>query len=206
MTLRDAKGFTLVELMTAMMIFSIVSVAFYSVMFSAVRGSNDAQSIADVSQEARVGFNRMIRETREASAISNASPTSYTISVDYENDALGAQGLTFSKSGDKILLNGELLMEGVDCLRAASGGGCAQDVFRYTSNRLEYDWNRDGVTTWQELDESAAPSRGVVGVGNNDGLLNVELPFVTDVTFAVSVTTGDASGRLIGHAQLRNRR
>ena len=206
MTRRDDTGFTMVELLTTMLIFSIVSVSFYSVMFGAVRGGGDSQSIADVSQEARIGFNRMVRDIREAREISSATPTSVTIGVDYENDSLGTQTLTFSKSGDRILLNGEVLMEGVDCLRTTSGSACSQDVFRYTSNRLDFDWNRDGTTTWQELDEAGSATRGVVGVGNNDGQLNMELAYITDVTMSMTVNVGDASGRLIAQAQLRNRR
>lgn len=203
---RDESGFTLVEMLTAIAIFAAVSVSFYQVMFSVVRGSDDAQSVANVSEEARMGFNRMVRDTREGQEITAASPTSFTVRVDYENDTLGPQMLTFSKSGSALLLNGEVLMRGVDCLRQTDGGPCSQDVFTYSSNQLEYDWNRDGVTTWQELDDSADPSRGVVGVGNNDDILNQELSLVSNVTIAMTVDSGRASGRLIAEAQLRNRR
>ena len=196
----------MVEMLTAMAIFSVVSVSFYQVMFAVVGGSDDAQSVARVSEEARMGFNRMVRDTREGQELTAAEPESFTVQVDYENDNLGPQLLTFEKDGDRVLLNGEVLMEGVDCLRPENGGACQQDVFRYTSNRLEYDWNKDGITTWEELDKSASPEYGVVGVGNNDGVLNDELAFVTDVTFAMNLSTGDASGRLYAQAQLRNRR
>ncbi len=199
-------GFTLVELLMAMMIFSIVSVGFYSVMFSVVKGSDDARSVANVSEEARMGFNRMVRDTREGSQITAASPNSYTVRVDFENDNLGPQSITFSKSGQRVLLNGEELIQGVDCLRATPTSPCSQDVFVFASNRLEYDWNRNGVTSWQELDASASSTYGVVGVGNNDGVLNMELAFITDVTFAFDVSSGDASSRLIAQAQLRNGR
>ena len=206
MSLRNERGFTMVEVLTAMAIFAVVSVSFYQVMFSVVRGSDDAQSVARVSEEARMGFNRMVRDTREGQELTAANPESFTVKVDYENDNLGPQFLTFEKDGDRILLNDEVLMEGVDCLRPENGGACQQDIFRYTSNRLEYDWNKDGITTWEELDESADASHGVVGVGNNDDVLNDELAFVTDVTFAVDVSAGDASGRMYAEAQLRNRR
>jgi type II secretory pathway component PulJ len=193
----------MVELLVAIGIFSIVSVSFYSVLFAVQRGSNDSREVARVSEEARLGFNRMVRDTREGLELTAASPTEYTVHVDYE-DAEGVQVLTFKKTGDEIRLNNETLMEGVDCIRQSTT--CVQDVFRYTSNRLEFDWDADGVTTWQELDASAAPAHGVVGVGNNDGQLNVELPFVTDVMFALEVVNGDSEGELIASAQLRNRR
>ena len=203
---RDESGFTLIELLASMMIFSIVSAGFYSVMFSVVEGSDDARSVASVSEEARMGLNRMVRDTREGSELTAASAASFTVRVDFENDAAGFQNLTFSKSGDRILLDGEELVDGIDCLRTTEGGPCQQDVFRFTSDRLQYDWNRDGITTWQELDQSSSAAHGVVGVGNNDGILNVELEFLSNVTFALSVSDDDAASRFIAEAQLRNRR
>ena len=202
--LRSETGVTMVELLVAIGIFAVVSVSFYSVLFAVQRGANNARSVAEVSEEARLGFNRMVRDTREGLELIAADPTSFRVSVDFENDGLGPQDLTFSKVGDEIRLNGETLIDGVDCIRES--GACVQDIFRYTSNELAYDWDGSGVTSWEELDASASSTYGVVGVGNNDGQLNVELAYVTDVTFAIEVNDGDSSGELIASAQLRNRR
>ena len=147
------RGFTLVEMMVAIGVFAAISVGFFSVMFSVSRGSN----------RARAGCRRVRRGQRwdltacsETRARAWRSPpphgTSYTVSVDYEGDGLGPQSLTYSKSGDNILLNGEVLFSAMDCLRGFTGP-CQQDVFRYTSNRLEFDWDAEGLTTWQELDD-----------------------------------------------------
>ena len=203
---RSEEGFTLTELLVTILLLSIASIAMYQMLFSVARSTGRAESQARISDEGRLGFNRMVRDTREGQELTAANPESFTVKVDYENDNLGPQFLTFEKDGDRILLNDEVLMEGVDCLRPENGGACQQDIFRYTSNRLEYDWNKDGITTWEELDESADASHGVVGVGNNDDVLNDELAFVTDVTIAIDVSAGDASGRLFAEAQLRNRR
>ena len=204
----NESGFTLVELLVTMLIFAVVSVGFYSVMFAVVRGSDDARSVAAVSEEARMGLNRMVRDTREGSELLAASANSFTVRVDFENDGLGPQDLTFTKVGDEIRLNGEELVDGIDCLRVDDkpANPCQQDVFHYTSDRLQYDWDMDGVTTWQELDDSASDDHGVVGVGNDDEQLNVELEFLSNVTFAMSVSDGDALSRFIAEAQLRNRR
>lgn len=203
---RDESGFTLVEMLVAMAVFATISVGFFSVMFQVSKGSDKARNVAQVSEEARLGFNRMLRDTREGLDLTAASATSFTVQVDFEGDGLGPQNLTFSKSGNTIRLNGELLIAGVDCLRTNPTGPCQQDVFRFSSNRLEYDWNGDGITTWQELDDSSHPSHGVVGIGNDDDILNIELASLTDVTFALSVASGDSTSRLIAQAQLRNRR
>ena len=203
--LRNEGGFTLVETFTVIALFAVVSVGFYTTLFMVTRGSQTSRSTAVVSEETRLGFNRMIRDTREAQEIVSATPTAFSVRVDFENDTAGPVTLDFEKSGNAILLEGDVLMRGVACVPGA-GGGCAQDVFTYQSNRLEYDWNRDGVTTWQELDASASPTYGVIGVGNNDGVLNVELQFVSDVSFALQVADGSAKSRMFGRAQLRNRR
>jgi prepilin-type N-terminal cleavage/methylation domain-containing protein len=204
LTRRGDAGLTMTELLVAIGIFAIVSTSFYSVLFAVQRGSEDARRVASVSEEARLGFNRMVRDTREGLELTAASANEFTVRVDFENDDLGPQDLTYKKTGNEIQLNNETLMEGVDCIRQS--GSCVQEVFRYTSNRLEFDWNGDGVTSWEELDASAAPSHGVIGVGNNDGELNDELAFVSDVMFALEVSNGDSNGDLIASAQLRNRR
>jgi hypothetical protein len=177
-------------------------------MLSVVRGSDDSRSVAAVSEEARVGLNRMVRDTREGSELTAASGNSFTVRVDFENDGLGPQNLTFAKVGNEIRLDGEELVDGIDCLRSGDSPSnpCQQDVFVFTSDRLQYDWNKNGITTWQELDASASSAHGVVGIGNNDGVLNVELEFLSNVTIAVSVSDGDAQSRFIAEAQLRNRR
>jgi hypothetical protein len=96
-------------------------------------------------------------------------------------------------------------MRRVDCVRADATSPCSSDVFTYVSDRLEYDWDGDGVTTWRELDE--APTRGVIGVGNNNGVLDdAELPFVSSVGFSFDVQNGDASKTFYATAQLRNQR
>lgn len=203
---RSERGATLVEVIVTMGILATVASSFYMVLFSVTQRSQNARSIAVNSEEGRLGFNRMVRDTREAQDLQSGSPNSYAIKVDFENDGIAPAIQTFSWNGESILLNDEVLMDGVDCIRPAAGSPCSQDPFVYTSNRLEYDWNRDGITTWQELDESAAAAHGVVGVGNDDDQLNVELRFITDITFAVQVTDGEATSRLVAQAQLRNRR
>ena len=206
MSARNERGFTMVELLTAMAIFAVVSVSIYQVMFSVVRGSDEAQSVAAVSEEARMGFNRMVRDTREGQELTAAAPDEFTVRVDYENDDLGPQLLTFRWNGQDVLLNEEVLMRGVDCLRPEPDDPCSQDVFTYSGNELEYDWDRNGVTSWEEIDEASDASHGVVGVGNNDDILNAEVSLLTDVTFALSVTSGESDGRLFAQAQLRNKR
>jgi prepilin-type N-terminal cleavage/methylation domain-containing protein len=213
---KQQSGFTLVELLVTLLLLSIVGVAMYQLLFSVAGGTQTAENLARVSDEARLGFNRMVRDTREGQEIQSVSPdqSSFTVAVDFDangvitaapsqNAAGDYEELTFSfnESARQIRLNGELLMSGVECAGACS----AQPVFNFASEDLRYDWNANGVTTWQELD--AAPSQSVVGVGNGNGLLDeFELPYVTSVTFHVRVVKGASASTFFARAQLRNNR
>lgn len=208
---REQQGFTLIETLVAIALFAIVSLGFYQVMFAAVRGSDTSRSVVRTSEEARLGLNRMVRDTREADSLGAATPTSYRIQIDFDangtisppgstNSLADYEDLTFAyqAAAKTIALNGELLAEGVEPV-----GG--KDVFSYFSNRLEYDWNADGVTSWQELD--AAPTKGVSGVGNNNGMLDsAETPFLTSVVYNFVVRVANRSEVFHAQAQLRNRR
>lgn len=214
---RREGGFTVVEVLIAMFIFSVISVGFYQVLFSATRGSNTTRDIVKVSEEARLGFNRMVRDTREGNILLTPSATSYTVQVDFDGDGFidpvpddptgNYEELTFtfnpSSTGDGTIsvsngASSEVLVRGVDCIRRADN--LCQDVFTYSSSRLEYDTNGDGQTSAAELIVAA-------GVHNNNSVLDGdEIRLVDGVAMALVVTQGDSSTRFYAHAQLRNRR
>jgi prepilin-type N-terminal cleavage/methylation domain-containing protein len=195
-------GFTLVELLVAMTVFAIISVTLYAVVFAGVRASNTTEDVVHVSEEARLGLNRMIRETREGQLFSQLDPDRYRVRIDFDRDGTyenpnedgDFEDLQFRyyNSDDTIRLNGEVLVAGVTQVDAAT------PIFTYTSNDLRYDWNGDGVTTAAELD--AAPGRGYTGVSADDTSL------YSNVEFAFEVSVGGRVAEFRGQAQLRNRR
>lgn len=207
------SGFTIVELLVGIFILSTVSLGFYQVMLASTRGSETARSVVRISEEARLGLNRMVRDTREADFIAaepQPTATSFTVKINFNGDKTAdgtdiyqnpnAQGdyeiLTFSydATAKTIGLNGEVLMRGVEQVDG-------KDVFSYSSNFLEYDSNGDGVTSWQELD--VAP--GVVGNGN--GVFDIgETPYLSNVTFAFRVRSADRVSEFYAEVQLRNMR
>ena len=216
MEFKRQEGFTLVELLVGVLLLSIVSIGFYTVLFASSRSSDTSRAVTKVSEEARLGFSRMVRDTRQGRALVSASDTSYTIEVDFDGDGViepdgtqNSQGdyevltYSFNETANTISLNGEVLMRRVQCVEVS---GACKPAFSYSSNRLEYDWTpKDGITTWEELDE--APSHGVIGVGNSNGTLDAaELPFVSNVTYELMVVERDASTEYIAEAQLRNLR
>jgi type II secretory pathway pseudopilin PulG len=212
----DESGMTLIEILVSISLFMIVSVGFYQVLFSGSNGADTAQNIVQVSEEARLGFNRMIRDTRESLTLQGSggtgAPTStlYNVQIDFDGDGTittsGANGtgdfenLTFTYSaGDReIKLNGETLIAGVEPIGS-------QPVFDYASNLLEYDWDANGTTSWQEID--AASAHGITGVGNNNGVIDGSEPnLLSSVVFSFRVVVDDEQEDFYSEAQIRNRR
>jgi prepilin-type N-terminal cleavage/methylation domain-containing protein len=218
----DEAGFTIVEILVAIFIFSLVSTAMYQLMISANRGSSTVQNVVNVSEEARLGFNRMVRDTREADFLQSPTATSFEVQTDFDangviqtapSDAAGSYEslvFTFNPGGTNGTItvsnggNSEVLMRGVSRLSAT------QPVFGYTSSRLEYEnvtsacgvspsTSIDGVATWVELDQSS--------IGNKNCTLDsTELQMVDGVNFSFKVTIGKSATTYFDQAQLRNQR
>jgi prepilin-type N-terminal cleavage/methylation domain-containing protein len=194
-------GFTLVELLVAMAIFAVVSTSVYAVVFATVRASNTSENVVRISEEARAGLNRMVRETREGQLFSVLEEDRYRVRIDFDRDGSyenpnengDYEDLQFryDSTDDEILLNGETLVAGVTPIPGTP-------IFSYTSSDLTYDFDGDGVTTKAELD--AAASKGYQGVDSADTEL------YTNVEFAMRVTSDNRTTMFRTQAQLRNRR
>ena len=218
---RDEDGFTIVEVLIAMFLFSVLSIGFYSVMRSSVSGSSDASNIAKSAEEARLGFNRMIRDTRETTQLVVADDDSYRIWIDFDRDELvdpsDLEYLEYSFDGDSIILTAltassdpdllsgtEATLTGTDPETLASNletiNG-TEPVFSYSSNYLTHDIApADGEVTETELDTAT-------GVGNSDGILNgLELDFISEVNYGFVVSVEDSERTFFGEATIRNRR
>jgi type II secretory pathway pseudopilin PulG len=202
--MKNEKGMTLVETMVAALLFVIIITTLYSLVFSGVRGSDTSTDVSRISEEARLGFSRLVRDAREAQFIADTpapTSTSFTVKVDFNGDgdtvdADETETFVFNPATGEVTLNGELLMEGVEQV-------AGKDVFSYSSNELQFDTNPvDGVATWQEVDNSP----GLAG-GNENGVLDDgELPHMTNISFTMRVNVADRSTVFIGEAQLRNAR
>lgn len=216
---RPQGGFTLIELLVTLGLLSVVSVGFYQVLFSSTRAVDTAQNAIAVSEEARLGFNRLVRDTRESERIVGPTATSFTVEIDF--DASGAieaspaagpalgnfERLTFTfnpagaGNGTITVAGGglsEVLMRGVDCVRKPDNS--CHDVFTYASSRLEYDTSGDGRSSAAEIQAALDTSP--------DGLLDSvpELGAIDVVEFALTMQVGEATETFYSEAQLRNQR
>lgn len=210
--LRDEGGFGLVETMVAMMVFSVVSIAFYQILFGQLRGTTATKTSVRIGEEARAGFNRMVRDVREGDVLAAASPTSFTVKVNFDGDGLYESPnqqdveeiLTYAHDpvARTITLNGEVLMAGVEPV------GPSTNVFAFGSNVLDYDWDNSGTTTWIELNNASCAANAVTGVGDCDTppVLDAgEFPHLTTVSIALKVTLDGHEDEFRSTVQLRNR-
>jgi prepilin-type N-terminal cleavage/methylation domain-containing protein len=216
--LASEGGFTLVELLVVILIFAAISTSLYLAVFSGVRGGNTADNVVQISEEARLGLNRMIRDTREAKDLVAADADSYEIGIDFnlDGDTLDEgeqETFTFDPGTERILLTANI-PDGAnptttEPLVVGVSDVAGTNMFSYSSNQLEFDYDpEDGVASCAEIDD---PPFGVSG-GNGDNVCGAEeLPFISNVSYALQVSSGDAGSgvrttEFFAEAQLRNRR
>ena len=224
---RNDDGFSMVEMLVAIAVFSLVAFAFLAVMRTTARSTDQTRADVEISEEARLGLNRMVRDTREAGwiTLSSSSPgavhNSYTVHIDYNGDGSFSNPLppnappegnfeivtyAYDAAGERLTISAtgfgaETIVEGV---KAIPG----KDVFTFTS-RLEYDWNGNGVATLQEIDAAPCPGNNVTTLDtgcSNGTLVNAELGAISSVNMAFEVEVGDKGSDYYAEAQLRNRR
>jgi prepilin-type N-terminal cleavage/methylation domain-containing protein len=218
MTTRDERGFAMIELLVTIVLLAIVTTGAYMVLFSLNRASTTSRNVASVSQEARLSFNRMVRDTRQGRSIdavdtniTDDGRVSYTVLVDFDgnnvisqptpNAAGDHEALTyeFDQEAKVVTLNNEVLMRGAECIDPTC------EVFSYSSSQMQYDWDKDGVVTTEELDAAGCPLHGNPSVGNCNNVLDVELALISNVDFAFKIRAGESVTEFFVQAQLRNK-
>ncbi|MEA2432977.1 MAG: hypothetical protein QOG54_434 [Actinomycetota bacterium] len=208
---RGERGFTLIELLVAMLLMAAVSVGFYEVMMSGARSSRTAESLAHISGEARVGLNRLLRETREATALTDATVdgNSYQIKVDPDGDGTEAPYyLRFTRDGDELTMFQSLSAGGTPVDEAVLVSGITPQagstaIFSFSSHLLEYDANSDGTVTWLELDQAGCKPLLPPPGDCSNSLTAQEFPNLTRIAYAFDIRDGDAEGAFVGEANIR---
>lgn len=223
----EEGGYSLVEVLVSVVLFSVVSIGFTQVMLSGARGTDITRRNVRVSEEGRLGLNRIVRDVREASWLSlpGTDPagvyTSFTIKTDYNGDGVFANsaGAAAAESNYEVVTYAydaatkritvtaagfppETLLAGIEPVGT-------KPVFSFTSNRLEYDWSGDGVTTMTEVNQLACIQGGYnlsLDSACNSTLTDKELANLTNFALAVEINSAGADTEYFAEAQLRNRR
>lgn len=226
--MRNERGFTMIETLVALTVFSLISVGFYTTMFSGTRASETSRRLVRISEEARLGLNRMVRDVREADEIVTATDASFRVLINFNNDfevgdadgdgipgeplytntAGNLEDITYifdpDTQGLYIDANADGALTDDELLASGVRDADGATPFTYFSNLLEFDWNDDGVTTCLEIDD--AVEHGVSAtVGNNNARCDAgEVRFLNRIAFAFKVSSGDSSANFYANSQLRN--
>lgn len=119
------RGYTLVELMVAVALTAIVTMAIYKAYVSVSAAYDVQDQVIEIQQSARVAMDRMIREVRMAGydpgevggAGIDASSTSQQIVFSrYDDDAAAMETITYSWDGTDLNRNGQSVITNVDAL------------------------------------------------------------------------------------------
>jgi type II secretory pathway component PulJ len=166
-------GVSLVELIVAIALFSLLGTLLLGVALSTRTVTGDTQQLGSVGEETRVGMERLTRELRQAARLTSVQlpvaandKTRFTLWADFNgNKCIDGQGLdpeqltyVWDPTTDRLTLTatvqGQVITERV---LAANVSKFDLDL---RSSAWQYDSNQDGITTWQELDDSS--------IGNQD--------------------------------------
>ena len=207
-------GYSLVEILVAMLVFGIFSTVLLGFAISTATVTEQIRSNADVTEESRLAVERLSRELRQASAVdrvalrgvAGSGTTALTIWTDFNGNGLR----DLSASDPEVLTyrwdpsNGRLTLtaddpDGTAITRPVLAEVVSDFDLQLRSSRFEADANGDGTTTWNELDASGAS--GGNGNGRPDGR---ELEWIDLVAVAMTVTDADAERTFALQADLRN--
>lgn len=209
---RDLRsGFTLTELLVAMGLFSVVSTMLVGFVVSVTGISSRLQDGADISQESRLAVQRLERELRQTQEVRSVTLTSLgarvnsmTLAIDFDGDGV----ITVNEVDPEVLTyrwepsTEELTLvaddpDGETISRPVLTAGVSDFDITLGSSAWQYDANRDGVTTWQELDAST--------IGNNNNQPDAaELRVVDIISVRMVVDEGESSRTFNVQADLRN--
>jgi prepilin-type N-terminal cleavage/methylation domain-containing protein len=75
------KGFTLIEVLVVMVVFSVMVIAIYDTLSAGNSVFNVSSGLLDLTQEARTAMSRLIKEVRGASSLTVNSASNITFST-----------------------------------------------------------------------------------------------------------------------------
>lgn len=108
--MRKIHGFTLIELVMVILLFSIISVVAATLIAQSFNGYLTSKNIVDANWQARLAFERMTLDVRQAQSISTASASQLTF-TDTSNNTI-----TYQLSGSNLTRNGNILADGIQTL------------------------------------------------------------------------------------------
>ena len=186
---KEEDGFSLIELLVSISILTVIMAGMFSFLWGASKHWTTAQNSAEVTENARLGLNRMTRELKQASNVTAAQTDEVTFTVDFGD---GAETISYGfKPGD----NGETGTVWRNTSASPGEFTLINDVETMQFNYFGSDYKCDtqvsnGIVTWSELQAcSATPATKISRV---------------DISLTLQAGTG-SSQAFVEQAWLRNR-
>ena len=209
---RGDVGFTLIEVLVAIALFSFLSTALMSVLISTSKAVTAGKQVSTINEEARLALERITREVRQAKqvvAVRLPTPTdattSMTLWVDFngnnlqDDTAADPEIVTYAydPAAHRLTLTAND-QYGTAVTRPILAENVSAFTLGFRSSLYAYDKNLDGITDWTELDAT-------LGVGNQNGILDgPELALIDTVTINLSVLQGTRQQTYQTQTNLRN--
>jgi prepilin-type N-terminal cleavage/methylation domain-containing protein len=208
----DSRGYTLIEMLVSLTIFSVLGAIIMSTVLTARTATDNTRLTSDLNEEARVALNRISRELRQAVALSDvqgaggtpvlaSDPTaarSFTFTADFDGDGVieptapDPEELTYSWNGSQLLLTAADVSGSV-VTSPVLASHVTSFAIEFRSSLWQYDCDGLNGTLWTELDKfqptGCAPASAFVG--DNSGTLTApELAHIDNLVIKLTVLQG----------------
>lgn len=206
---RDA-GSTLVEVLVALGLFAVVGSVLLGFAVSTSRVTDDTRSMTRVSEETRLAMERLTRELRQSADIldvhqptSPTDTTALTFWTDFDGDgvqdldAVDPEVLTYrwNPVTRRLTLTANDA-SGTATTRPVLAAAVSAFTVDVRSSAWQHDTDRDGTTSWQELDQA---------IGNANGVADLEeLRWLDLVAVSITATDGTHEQTYRTQVDLRN--
>jgi type II secretory pathway pseudopilin PulG len=210
---RDS-GMTLVEILVGIGLFGLLGMVLLSIALSTSRVTEDTRQLTNVNEESRLAMERLTRELRQATEVvavhlpnGPTDITSLTFWTDFNGNAVedlnaaDPEVLTYrwDPTTERLTLtandpNGTAVTQPLLSANVSAFG------VELRSSRWHYDTNKDGTTTWNELDATGPPVGNANGVPDGPEFAHIDL-----VGLTMTVLDGPHAQTYTTQVDLRNR-
>jgi len=187
----SADGFTLIEILVSMGILTVVMAAIFAFLWGASSYWRVGQNTADVTENARMGLNRMTREIKQSSNVLSASASEVSFTVDF---GAGAETVTYGFAP------------------GSPGSGSSGTIWRTSSISPEAETLVNNVDSVQydyygnDYRCDLSPTDGLVTMTELQGCVTNPISKIARVDITMNLSAGGGSQQsFVGQAWLRNR-